>query len=182
MINIKLIFLCLILSFTKISAQEFIPLWPKDNMPNSKGIKVEEVIENEHILQVDTPVFYTFFTSKKENSGCAVLICPSGEYQRLTYILGGFQLAKWFNTLGINAFVLKYRLPHSPDLKVRHEAPLQDAQRAMRIIRANAEKWSIQADKIGVMSASAGAHLASTLGTHDEDVSAIGDCLDTVSF
>lgn len=180
--NNLIIILTSLFILNPIQAQEFIPLWPMDNLPNSKGVKVVEVIENERIIQVDTPGFYTFFTSQEENQGSAVIIFPSGGYHRLTYNMGGFQLAKWFNTLGINAFVLKYRLPHSPDLKVRHEAPLQDAQRAMRIIRARAEQWSIDPKKIGVMGTSAGGHLASTMGTHEEDVSAIGDTLDGVPF
>lgn len=165
-----------------INAQDFIPLWPVDNMPNSRGIFLEEVIVNERIQQVDTPGIYPFFPAKEENTGSAVIICPSGGYQHLTYILGGFQMAKWFNTIGITAFVLKYRLPHSDDLIERAKGPLQDAQRAMRIIRVNAEKWGIKTDKIGVMGASAGGHLASTLGTFDEDVSSIGDALDNVSY
>ncbi len=68
--------------------------------------------------------------------------------------------------IGINVFVLIYRLPHQADLQQRQLAPLQDAQRAMRIIRANAAKWNIKTDKIGVMGISAGGHVASTLGTH----------------
>ncbi|MBN2213932.1 MAG: alpha/beta hydrolase [Bacteroidales bacterium] len=162
--------------------QEFIPLWQEGKMPNSKGAEVKEIIVNERILQVSKPGIYAFFTPKEENNGSAVLICPSGGYHHLTYNLGGFQLAKWFNTLGMNAFVLIYRLPNSPDLEVRHTAPLQDAQRTMRIIRANAEKWNIQTDKIGVMGASAGGHLATTLATHQEDVSMAGDSLDEYIF
>ncbi len=162
--------------------QEFIPLWPQGKMPNSKGVKTEEVIVNDRILQVETPGIHLFFTSKEENNGGAVLICPSGGYHHLTYDLGGFQLAKWFNTIGMNAFVLIYRLPNSPDLTERQKAPLQDAQRAMRIIRANAENWHIQKDKIGVMGTSAGGHLAATLATHPEDLSTVGDSLDKYSF
>ncbi|UCH14090.1 MAG: alpha/beta hydrolase [Bacteroidales bacterium] len=165
----------------KSITQDFIPLWPVDNMPNSRGINVEEVIVNERILQVDIPGIFTFFPSKEENTESAVIICPSGGYHHLTYILGGFQLAKWFNTIGITAFVLKYRLPHSPDLIERDKAPLQDAQRAMRIIRSNAAKWGIQPEKIGIMGTSAGGHLASNLATHPDDVSSIGDSLDKIS-
>jgi acetyl esterase/lipase len=100
----------------------------------------------------------------------------------LTYDLGGFQLAKWFNTIGVNAFVLKYRLPNSPDLVERDKGPLQDAQRAMRLIRSRAREWKINPDRIGVMGTSAGGHLASTVGTHFEDVSATGDSMDTMAF
>jgi len=165
-----------------LEAQEFIPLWPESAMPNSKGLKRPEVIVNERILQVETPGMYVFLPSAKQNTGSAVVICPGGGYERLAYVSAGLELAKWLNTLGVNAFVLKYRLPNSPDLKVRHIAPLQDAQRAMRVVRSNAARWAIDPAKIGVLGTSAGGHLASTLGTHSEDVSAIGDSLDAVSF
>ncbi|MDQ3172237.1 MAG: alpha/beta hydrolase, partial [Acidobacteriota bacterium] len=131
---------------------------------------------------VGTPGMYTFFPSLQENKGAAVLILPGGGYQHLAYIISGTQLAKWFNSMGVSAFVLKYRLPNSPDLKERQIAPLQDAQRALRIVRSNAEKWSIKPEKIGVIGTSAGGHLAATLGTSTEDVSAIGDALDKIAF
>lgn len=171
-----------VLSAQPLRAQEFIPLWNKTSMPNSKGIKLEDKIENERIIQVGTPGMYTFFPSLQENKGAAVLILPGGGYQRLAYIISGTQLAKWFNSIGISAFVLNYRLPTSPDLKEKQIGPLQDAQRALRIIRSNAEKWSIRPDKIGVMGTSAGGHLAAMVGTSTGDVSAIGDGLDQTSF
>ncbi|MFD2221504.1 alpha/beta hydrolase [Hymenobacter bucti] len=172
----------LILSALPGRAQDFMPLWPKKKMPNSKGLKLADKIENERILQVGTPGMYTFFTSKEENKGCAVLICPGGGYERLTYLLGGTQLAKWFNTMGVTAFVLNYRLPNSPDLQDRSLGPEQDAQRAMRLIRAHAARWKLDPQRIGIMGGSAGGHLAATLGTHPEDVSAIGDSLDRLAF
>ncbi|MBN2103406.1 alpha/beta hydrolase [bacterium] len=125
---------------------------------------------------------YVFFTSQEENTGCAVLICPPGGYGKLAYNIAGFQFAKWLNTLGVSAFVLIYRLPASPDLIEREKAPLQDAQRAVKMIRSNAQAWQINTAKIGVMGTSAGGHLASTLGTHFEDYSSIGDSLDNYSF
>ncbi|MBA3694430.1 MAG: alpha/beta hydrolase [Acidobacteria bacterium] len=165
-----------------VAAQEFIPLWEKGKMPNSKGIELKDDIRNERIYQVGTPGFYAFFPSNQENKGAAVLICPGGGYQHLAYIISGMQLAKWFNTLGISAFVLNYRLPNSPDVRQREIAPLQDAQRAMQIIRANAEKWQIKPDKIGVLGTSAGGHLAANLGTSTEDATKINDELDKFPF
>ena len=78
--------------------------------------------------------------------------------------------------------MLNYRLPNSPDLKQREIGPLQDAQRAMRLIRANAEKWQIKADKIGVLGTSAGGHLSAMLGTSFEDLAQIGDDFDKYAF
>ncbi|MBA3631821.1 MAG: alpha/beta hydrolase [Acidobacteria bacterium] len=165
-----------------VSAQDFIPLWEKGKMPNSKGMELKDDTRNERVYQVGNPGFYAFFPSRQENKGAAVLICPGGGFQHLAYQISGTQLAKWFNTLGISAFVLNYRLPNSPDLKQREIAPLQDAQRAVKIIRANAKKWQIKRDKIGVLGTSAGGHLAANLGTATEDFAKIGDDLDKQFF
>ncbi|MDB5190438.1 MAG: pectin acetylesterase, partial [Segetibacter sp.] len=132
----------------------FIPLYPLGKMPNSKGLKIMDSIANERIYRVGTPGMYAFFPSSTENKGAAVLICPGGGYERLAYVISGTQLAKWFNAIGISAFVLNYRLPTSPDLKQREIGPLQDAQRAVKIIRKNAERWGIRKDKIGIQGSS----------------------------
>jgi acetyl esterase/lipase len=170
---------CIVLEAT---AQEFIPLWPKGKMPNSKGMNLKDSIANERVYRVGTPGMYAFFPSAQENKGAAVIICPGGGYERLAYVISGTQLAKWFNTMGISAFVLNYRLPNSADLKQRELGPLQDVQRAIRVVRANAARWGIKEDKIGVQGSSAGGHLAATAGTQTTDVSAIGDSLNAVSF
>ncbi len=165
----------LMLGWQPVSAQDFIPLWDKGTMPNSRGMSLEDKVENERIEQVGVPGMYAFFPSTQENTGAAVLICPGGGYARLAYAVSGTQLAKWFNTMGVSAFVLNYRLPTSPDLTERHTAPLQDAQRAMRVIRSRAERWRITPDRIGVLGTSAGGHLAATLGTSTENVTSVAD-------
>lgn len=174
--------LVILISAANCFAQEFVPLWEKGKMPNSKGLALKDDIRNERIYQVGTPGFYTFFPSSQENKGAAVLIFPGGGYERLSYIVAGHQIARWFNTMGVSAFVLNYRLPNSPDLEQREIAPLQDAQRAMRLIRQSAEKWQIKSDKIGVFGTSAGGHLAANLATAAEDLSKIGDGADISSF
>ena len=163
-------------------AQEFIPIWPEGKMPNTKGLKLTDSIANERVYRVGTPGMYAFFPSAQENTGAAVLICPGGGYERLAYIISGTQLAKWFNTLGMAAFVLNYRLPNSPDLVQRETAPLQDAQRALKFIRAHAATWGIKKDKVGIQGSSAGGHLASLAGVALQDLSPIGDSLDRFSF
>lgn len=165
-----------------VYGQNFMELWPSDNLPNSKHLNLTDSIANERIYRVGKPGVYAFFTSKEENKGAAVVICPGGGYGRLAYNIGGWQLAKWFNTMGVTAFVLNYRLPNSPDLVHRETGPLMDAQRAIRFIRSHAAEWGIKADRIGIMGASAGGHLAASAGTFTEDVSAIGDSLDRYSF
>ncbi len=99
-------------------------------------------------------------------TGQAVVICPGGGYVRLAYDWEGLDIAKWLNSKGIAAIVLKYRLPISKNNMVGYKSPLLDAKRAIRIVRYYASKWNIEKNKIGVMGFSAGGHLASTLGTH----------------
>ena len=164
------------------NAQEFIPLWPAGKKANWNGTVVTDSLSNERTWRVGTPGIFAFLVPKAENKGASVLICPGGGYERLSHIYNGFNFAKWFNAKGINVFVLLYRLPHQLDLKHRQLGPVTDIQRAMRIIRANAYKWNLQKNKIGAMGISAGGHAASTLMTLADDVSAIDDSLDMVSY
>lgn len=78
-------------------------------------------------------------------------------------------MAQWFNSLGIPAFVLKYRLPSDLIMKNKNVGPLQDAQEAVRYVRQNAAKWNIDPNKIGILGFSAGGHLVATLSTHYDD-------------
>lgn len=172
-----LLLLAILLMGYSVRSQEFIPLWPEGKMPNTRGIAVEDTLTNERFQQVGTPGLYAFLPSRDENNGSAVLVIPGGGYHHVTYNFSGLQLAKWFNTLGIAAFVLKYRLPHSPDLQVRQEGPVQDAERAMQLIRAHAQEWGIDKDRIGALGTSAGGHLAAILGTGPDDVADIGDAV-----
>jgi acetyl esterase/lipase len=178
----KLFLFLFVFAAGSATAQEFFPIWPTGKKPNTNGKAVTDSLYNERIWRVGTPGVFAFPVPASENKGTTVLICPGGGYERLSYIYNGFQFARWFNAQGINAFVLLYRLPNQPDLQNRELAPLQDAQRAVRFLRANAAKWKLQTDKIGVMGISAGGHVASTLGTHVEDVSLIKDSMDNISF
>jgi acetyl esterase/lipase len=174
--------LLFIINAVHVPAQQFIPLWPEGKKPNFNGMAVTDSLYNERLWRVGTPGLYTFPVTGSENTGTAVLICPGGGYERVNYLYNGFNLARWYNTIGVSAFVLIYRLPHQSDLQQRQLAPLQDAQRAMRIIRTNAARWNIKSNKIGVMGVSSGGHVASTLATHITDLSAIKDSMDATGF
>lgn len=177
-----LISVIILLSGSFLHGQEFIPLYPEGKMPNSKGMKLELEIREERIYQVGTPGIHAFLPSEKTNTGVAVLIIPGGGYARIAHQNARTNVAKWLNSVGISAFALDYRLPHSPDLEQKELAPLQDAERAIRLIRANAKKWNINPDKIGVMGTSAGGHAASFIGTTSDDIVKIGDETDSFSF
>jgi acetyl esterase/lipase len=127
-------------------------LWP-EGAPGKQGDE-----------PVDKPELRVYLPQKELATGTGVVICPGGGYAVLATDHEGHQVAKWFNSIGVAGFVLKYRL--SP--RYRHPAPLQDVQRAIRFARANAEKYGLSAKRIGVMGFSAGGHLASTAATHFE--------------
>ena len=162
-----LIFCFSLIMLNSFSQNEIIPLWNGD-IPNSQKSEDKEVIlstDATRISLVQTPTLEVFLPTKKSNTGRAVIICPGGGYHNVVYDWEGTDIAKWFNSKGIAAFVLKYRLPNTKSVKVSYEAPLQDAQRALRIVRSQSEKWQINPNKIGIMGFSAGGHVASTLGT-----------------
>lgn len=116
-------------------------------------------------MNIQTPELEIFLPPEANANNKAVVIFPGGGYMGLAYDWEGTEFAKWFNSKGYAAFVVKYRLPNSKSLIVGNEAPLQDAQRAIRTVRANAEEYNINPDQIGAIGFSAGGHLASTLGT-----------------
>src|SRR5207249_1797555 len=111
-------------------------------------------------------------------NGAAVVVCPGGGYGFLAVDHEGRQIADWLNGLGVTAFVLKYRI--AP--RYHHPAALQDAQRALRTVRARAQEWHIDPHRIGIWGFSAGGHLASTAGTHfDAGRPEAEDSIDRVS-
>lgn len=167
----QLFFLLAIIGVSSlISAQEIkLKLWP-DGVPNyQKTDEVEKQELTDRLLKVSyvqDPDITVYLPSKGNATGEAVVICPGGGYWILAYDWEGTDIAKYFNSKGIAAIVLKYRLPVSKSNIVPHQSPLMDAQRAIRITRFNADEWGIDKNKIGIMGFSAGGHLASTVATH----------------
>ncbi|NWF89065.1 MAG: alpha/beta hydrolase [Ignavibacteriaceae bacterium] len=182
--NIKLLFLVASFLTSHIFAQEFIlPLWEK-SIPNHNGNKIEETYESTDIIriqQVDKPSIEVFLPAKKNRTGEAVVICPGGGYRIIAYDWEGKDVAKWLNSNGIAAIVLKYRLPHTQNNIEGRLSPFLDLQRAVRLTRFYAERWNINPNKVGIMGFSAGGHLASTLGTHFQDNFFASDNIDSIS-
>ncbi len=147
---------------------ETIPLY--DTIPNSKpSVDAEKSSTDEGILivsNVSQPSLTIYRPAKLNNNAAAVIICPGGGYAVLAAGHEGSDVAKALNKWGIVCFVLKYRLPDEKIMNEKSIGPLQDAQRAIQIVRANAQKWKIDPAKIGIMGFSAGGHLASTASTH----------------
>lgn len=154
----------LILSFlfvtTMLSAQKPIELllWP-NGAPNSNGLTgTEEDLNGGRVANVIKPSI-TVYPAAKPN-GMAIIMCPGGGYARLAMNHEGHDMAPWFNTQGITYVVLKYRMPNG-----NYEVPLSDAEQAIRLVREHATEWGINPQRVGIMGASAGGHLAASLAT-----------------
>lgn len=143
-------FLFILFISVNIMAQNPVRLWNED-APNALGKE-----------PVDIPEIKPFLASKENATGAAILVLPGGGYGHLSDIKEGSAVAEWLNSLGISAFVLKYRL--GP--KYGQPNQLLDAARALRTIRARAKEWNLDEKRIGILGFSAGGHLASTLATH----------------
>lgn len=137
-----------------------IPLWESD-APGTEGRANEEEIVNERVRKVHQPDLTIHLPPSELATGTGILVCPGGGYHHLAINKEGHQIANWLNTLGVAAFVLKYRLD-------RDEA-LQDAQRAMRIIRHSASQWTVVPNQLGIMGFSAGGHLITNLAINNDE-------------
>ena len=170
----KLTTLLILILLTSLSLRaycqmkEVIPLYTKD-IPNSKIHKDEEWSEvtKDSILivhQISRPSLTVY--KPKVSNGTAVIIFPGGGYWIEAAGHEGADVAKKLNEMHITAFVLKYRIPDSATMINKEIGAFQDAQRAIQLVRENADKWKIKKNKIGILGFSAGGHLASTVGTH----------------
>ena len=128
-----------------------IVLWPS-GAPGAKGSDPNR----------DVPSMTAWPAPADKATGASVVVCPGGGYGMLADDHEGKQVAEWLNSLGLSAFVLKYRL--GP--RYHHPAMLHDVQRAVRTVRAQAGGWHLDPKRVAVMGFSAGGHLASTIGTH----------------
>jgi acetyl esterase/lipase len=107
----------------------------------------------------------TIYTPKEKNTGAAIVVFPGGAYRILAIDLEGTEVCDWLNSVGITCLLLKYRVPDSGPYP-KSSAALQDAQRALGIVRSHASEWHIDPNRVGVLGFSAGAHLAAALSTH----------------
>ncbi len=110
----------------------------------------------------DRPSLTIYLPEAARAADTGIVVCPGGGYTHLAMDHEGDQIARWLNSFGVAAFVLKYRL--GP--RYHHPAPLQDAQRALRFVRLHAKEYGIAPDHLGIWGFSAGGHLAATAGTH----------------
>ncbi len=107
----------------------------------------------------------TVYSPKGKNTGAAIVVFPGGSYHILAIDLEGTEVCDWLNSVGITCVLVKYRVPDSGPYP-KSAAALQDAQRALGIVRSHAAEWHVDPNRIGVLGFSAGAHLSAALSTH----------------
>ncbi len=147
-----------------------IPLWPKE-APGEKGGLGEEkdttgakggLVAGKSVIRlgnVSQPTLTIYRPTKDKDTGAAVIICPGGGYNILAYDLEGSEICEWLNSIGVTGVLLKYRVPKRPGLE-KHTAALQDAQRAVGLVRSRATEFGLDPKRIGILGFSAGGHLA----------------------
>lgn len=166
------IYIFSILMITNTMNAQYKPLYK--STPNQIVVPNEEredPFEGIIIVSKVTEPAYQYFRVKEDNiKRPCVIIYPGGAYFILASGHEGVEVAKFFNSIGVNAMVVKYRIPNDNAQVDKSIAPLQDAQQAMLLARSNAATWGIDANKIGILGFSAGGHLAASLSSHYADV------------
>ena len=178
--------LALSLAFSCAGEPLTMDLWPKE-APGEKGPVGEEkdmtkptenLVAGKRVIRlgnVSKPTLTLTRPPKEKDTGTAAVVFPGGAYHILAMDLEGTEVAEWLNSIGVSAAVVKYRVPRRAG-REKHAAPLEDAQRALGLMRANAKEWGIDPNRIGVLGFSAGGHLAAALcATPQRTYSAVDD-------
>jgi acetyl esterase/lipase len=153
-----------------------LPLWPgaAPGTPTASGPEInantpkDPLVAGRPILRlgnVSTPTITLYPPTSGINTGAAVIVFPGGSYHILAIDLEGTEVCDWINSIGVTCVLLRYRVPDSGPYP-KSSAALEDAQRALGMVRAHAAEWNIDTHRIGVLGFSAGAHLAAALSTH----------------
>jgi acetyl esterase/lipase len=170
--------LALPLSALTADAPPFFPLWPQE-APGEKGdigAEADQTKPTDHEVggrrlirlgNVSKPTLTIYAPPKDKDTGAAVIVCPGGGYGILALDLEGTEVCEWLNSIGVTGVLLKYRVPKRAGLE-KHTAPLQDAQRAVGVVRQRAAEFGIDPKRIGILGFSAGGHLAAAASTNYE--------------
>lgn len=148
-------------------ANKIVKIWNNKKAPHSnKETKDEWRTKSGHFKNTSQAVLYIYKADRKKATGQGVVICPGGGYGSVCIEREGFALAEYFQSLGVTAAVLKYRLPNYG----HKEVPLEDAQEALRYMRKKGGAWRVQPTKVGIAGCSAGGHLAAYTSTFTNDL------------
>jgi acetyl esterase/lipase len=159
MIKLSLVLLTVFMIIQAASAEDTISIWPEEANGIKVNIEEKTKSENDRYFNIFNPTLQVI--KPEESNGSAVIICPGGAYSFICTGKEGLAVAAEFVKSGVTCFILKYRLPKTPNAKFEHPVPLSDVQRAIKYVRFHASQWNLEPNKIGVMGFSAGGHLAS---------------------
>ncbi len=173
MIELLLATICL---NTMFKPAETIQLWPGTSPGDSGDLGVEHDSTKQkptggpvdgiiRLANVSKPTIKVYRPNKAIDTGAAVVVCPGGGYSILAMNLEGTEVCEWLNSIGVTAILLKYRVPVRAG-RPRFEPPLQDAQRAIGIVRERASDWGVDPRRVGILGFSAGGHLSATASTN----------------
>ncbi|QVL34787.1 alpha/beta hydrolase [Telmatocola sphagniphila] len=157
---------------SQLSAEEtpiVVKLWPEGKVPGDKNSGPEKFTGKDgsrNLTGITDPTISVFKAPAEKNTGTAIVIAPGGGYSVLAWDHEGLQVAEWLNSIGINAVLLKYRVPVNSKYRDKPNfAPLQDAKRAICLTRAHAKEWGIDTKRIGILGFSAGGNLTALAST-----------------
>ncbi|MDG2220149.1 MAG: alpha/beta hydrolase [Rubripirellula sp.] len=174
LIRFSIVVSCLIcLRESSADEKPELEIWPGElpagavQLPPSKIAALKSQASEERIRYVERATLTVYEAPPETANGCAVIICPGGGYNILAWPKEGLEVAEWFNSIGVTAFVLKYRVPRRDPEKI-HWEPMQDVQRAIRVVRHGAKNWNIDPNRIGTLGFSAGGHLTVMSGVQYE--------------
>ena len=167
-----------------------VPLWA-NGAPGSEGLAATKELvmppakpnESTHLSSVHNPSLLVYLPPKNKATGAAMIIAPGGGHRFLSIDTEGTNVAEWLNSIGVAAFVLKYRLAREEGSPYKVDVhPYADAQRAIRMVRARAEEWRVNTSKIGIMGFSAGGEVAVMASTrYDQGDAAAADPIERQS-
>ena len=166
-----LIALIAVATSTFAADKPVIDLWPAGLPDGSVQLTPEKIdaakkkTTEERIAFVDQPSLTLFRAPKGKANGVGLIICPGGGYNILAWPKEGLEVAEYFNSVGVTCAVLQYRVPRRHPA-TPHLEPLQDAQRAIRVMRHNAKAWGVDPGRVGILGFSAGGHLTTMVGLH----------------
>lgn len=164
----RILFAFFLLATDVLHAQKEINLYA-GSIPSEIQNIDSVVVKDGVFAKVSRPSLTLYLPDKAKANGASVIICPGGGYGVLVLQKEGTNIALYFQSHGVAAFVLKYRLPNDATMADKSTGPLQDAQQAIKLVREHAKEWHLDNERVGIMGFSAGGHLAATASTHFEN-------------
>lgn len=143
---------------------ELIQLWP-GQAPGETAPGGEDKMEKGGVVNVTRPTLAVYRPAKDKDTGAAIVVAPGGGYRMLAITHEGTDVASWLTSIGVTAVLLRYRVPRRPD-DAEDKLPLQDAQRAVSLVRSKAAEWGVDSARIGFLGFSAGGHLTANVSTN----------------